>query len=78
MRTEAPPFFIEHLCTGVTRWDSLAWQYYGNAAAFGGIVAANPQLDISDTIAAGQLVFIPVLAAGQAEVLPQDLPPWKR
>ncbi len=73
---------IEHVTREGERWDSLAWQYYGNPFDYGRIVQANPSLDISSHLPSGVMVLIPVLplaVAQEAEQLASaDLPPWKR
>ena len=73
---------IEHVTREGERWDSLAWQYYGNPFDYGRIVAANPSLDISTHRPSGVVVLIPVLPLAQAQAADQlaaaDLPPWKR
>ena len=73
---------IEHVTREGERWDSLAWQYYGNPHDYGRIVEANPALDISTHLPSGVVVLIPVLPLAQAQAAEQlaaaDLPPWKR
>ena len=73
---------IEHVTREGERWDSLAWQYYGNPFDYGRIVVANPSLDISTHLPSGVVVLIPVLPLAQAQAADQlaaaDLPPWKR
>ena len=71
---------IEHIVTEGQRWDTLAWLYYGDATQYGCIVQANPAIDITTHLSAGQLVLIPVLALDdvQQQVQSNSLPPWKR
>ena len=73
---------IEHVTQDGERWDSLAWQYYGNPYDYGRIIEANPTLDISARLPSGIVVLIPILplAAVQAaeQLAASDLPPWKR
>lgn len=68
--------FLEHLTVEGERWDQLAWRYYGDAFAYGPIVAANPQAPIRPLLPAGLRLRIP--AATSAAVTPAGLPPWKR
>jgi phage tail protein X len=69
--------FFEHLTTEGDRWDLLAYRYYGQASAFGGIVAANPNVPITGRLPAGLIVRVPVLDES-AVATPITLPPWKR
>ena len=71
---------IEHITREGERWDSIAWQYYGDATAFGRIIDANPDVDITDTLPSGLTLLIPVLPESEttAHIAQADLPPWKR
>lgn len=71
---------LEHTVLEGQRWDTLAWLYYGDASQFGRIVQANPALDITTHLQAGDLVLIPVLplTEAQQQVAQDNLPPWKR
>jgi phage tail protein X len=72
-----PDTFIEHTAKDGERWDHLAARYYGQAGAFAGIVAANPNVPITTTLTAGTVVRVPVL--DEADVATAiTLPPWKR
>ena len=69
--------YVEHIARAGDRWDSLAWRYYGDAAAFDRILAANPHIPFSDAPEPGVRVMIPVVDV--EPVAPADtLPPWKR
>jgi len=69
-----------HVTQAGERWDTLAWRYYGNPLDYGRIITANPALDISSSLPAGQRVFIPILPVQvvQKTLQAQELPPWKR
>lgn len=71
---------LEHITTAGERWDTLAWRYYGDASLLSPIIEANPALDITDVLASGQVVLIPLLEslAIEAIIASADLPPWKR
>ena len=71
---------IEHTVLDGQRWDTLAWIYYGDAAAYGRIVRANPAIDITTHLEVGTVVLVPVLSLAEVqEAVEQDsLPPWKR
>lgn len=36
--------FLEHITRDGERWDSLAWQYYGDPLGYPRIIAANPHV----------------------------------
>ena len=71
---------IEHITIQGDRWDLLAWRYYGNPHAYGRIIEANPDVDITTVLPSGLVILIPVLSAteNQAVISADNLPPWKR
>jgi phage tail protein X len=72
--------YLEHRARDGERWDALAWRYYGDPTQYGRIAEANPDLNLSATLPAGERVLIPVLTVAEAGATAQesDLPPWKR
>ncbi len=59
------------------RWDTIAYNVYGDAGLSAGIIAANPAVPITDKLPAGTVLEIPILE--EIEVLNSDLLPiWKR
>ncbi len=69
--------YLQHIASDGDRWDSLSYQYYGDATAYGQIIIANRHLLITTTLSAGQIVFIPIITAPKKQ---QDatVPPWLR
>lgn len=70
--------YLEHITSAGERWDTLAWEYYGDAAQMSPIIEANPQLRILPALSAGLVVRIPVLEDDDLALTEEDLPPWKR
>jgi len=70
--------FIPHVTIAGERWDSLAWQYYGDAALFGPIIQTNPQIPIEAVFEAGLVIGVPIVMVNRAVQEAADLPPWKR
>ncbi|OQS39769.1 hypothetical protein B0T40_03270 [Chromobacterium haemolyticum] len=70
--------YLEHITSAGERWDTLAWEYYGDAAQMSPIIEANPQLRILPALSAGLVVRIPVLEDDDLALAEEDLPPWKR
>lgn len=69
--------YIEHFTKAGTRWDQLAWQYYGDATAAEVIVRANPDVPIWPVLPSGVRILIPVLEQPTpAEIDTEGLPPW--
>ncbi|MFZ0887787.1 MAG: tail protein X [Candidatus Binataceae bacterium] len=58
------------------RWDLLAWTYYGDPTLYGPIIDANPSVGISPVLAAGVVLYIPIIEQDQTET--SDLPPWSQ
>jgi len=60
------------------RWDTIAFEAYGDASRMNEIIAANVNVDISEKLPGGIELQIPVIettASAPAEML---VPPWKR
>lgn len=70
--------YLDHITSAGERWDTLAWEYYGDAAQMSPIIEANPQLRILPALSAGLVVRIPVLEDDDLALAEEDLPPWKR
>ncbi|HEY6394501.1 MAG TPA: tail protein X [Candidatus Binataceae bacterium] len=68
--------FLTHITSAGERWDLLAWQYYGDPAAYSQIIMANPNIPIEAAFEAGRVIAIPVIRRNI--VLAAGLPPWKR
>lgn len=71
---------IRHVTLEGERWDTIAWNYYGDATAYGAIIEANPAASITPTLPAGVVLLIPILTldAQAAQQSTSDLPPWKQ
>jgi phage tail protein X len=70
--------FITHITVAGERWDSLAWQYYGDATLISPIIQANPEVPIEAVFEAGLLIGVPLLIENPTVQTSADLPPWKR
>jgi phage tail protein X len=70
--------FITHVTTAGERWDTLAWNYYGDASLFGPIIQTNPTIPVEPVFEAGLVIGIPILTVNQAVGVPTDIPPWKQ
>ena len=75
--------YLEHTVGPATRWDHLAYVYYGNADRTGPIIRANLALfadaggvpTLPTILPVGLVLKIPVLDPEPSAV---ELPPWKR
>jgi phage tail protein X len=67
---------VEHVTREGDRWDSIAWEYYGDATAYEPIIAANPSIPISPVLPSGIKLYIPVITSEET-VSTEGLPPWK-
>jgi phage tail protein X len=70
----ATQLLIHQTITG-ERWDSLAWNYYGDPALLSPIIMANPSIPIESVFEAGLSIGIPILQITPTS--PENLPPWK-
>lgn len=75
MQPSAPPpsQFILHRTVAGQRWDSIAWQWYGDPTLVNPLIMTNPAVAIVATFDAGVELAVPILANESA---PVDLPPW--
>jgi len=71
---------LVHTVSGLERWDTLAWRYYGDPFGYGRLIEANPALNITAVLPAGAKVLVPILSAAEiaAQRTTANLPPWKR
>lgn len=69
--------YLEHFTSDGERWDTLAWQYYGDAHKYGPIIEANPHAPLAPVLPSGLKLAIPLLDVSET-VSQEDLPPWKR
>lgn len=76
----APIQCIRHVTLAGERWDTIAWNYYGDPTAYGPIIEANPAIDIKTTLSAGVVLLIPLMTVDQvdAQQASTSLPPWKQ
>ena len=58
------------------RWDLIANKYYKNPTTYEEIIKANPDVEITPTLAAGIKLKIPVLE--ESATIKFELPPWKK
>lgn len=71
--------YITHITKTQERWDSIAYQYYGNCFKLAPLIMNNPHLAIGYYIPAGTKVIVPVLETSeQSNEKNEELPPWKR
>jgi len=69
---------LEHITRDGDRWDLLAWEFYGDALAYEGIIRANPSVPIYPILPAGLTLRIPILEDAPTSLALEELPPWKR
>lgn len=67
--------YLQHLASEGDRWDSLAYQYYGDSTGYERIIASNRHLPIGATLSAGQIVFIPIINDDRTTT---NIPAWLR
>lgn len=67
--------FWEHITKEGERWDTIAYNYYGDATQYEPIITANPYVAIKPVFTAGLKLQIPVIEQAQ-KVKTEGLPPW--
>ena len=69
--------YIEHITQEGERWDTIAYRYYGDAALLSPLAEANEHLRLQPVLPGGLPVRVPILEDDN-NLLPEELPPWKR
>lgn len=69
--------YYEHTTKDGERWDTIAYDFYGDPTLYEGIIAANPTVKITPMLDAGTRLKIPVIDTSQS-LGAEELPPWKR
>lgn len=60
------------------RWDTVAYEVYGDPYGYPQIIEANPVYRAVAVLAAGIVLRIPVDEQSEPTIAPENLPPWKR
>lgn len=69
--------YIEHITLDGDRWDQIAALYYGDASRISPLAEANEHLRLQPILPGGLPVRVPILEDDN-NLLPEELPPWKR
>ena len=69
--------YIEHITLDGDRWDQIATLYYGDASRISPLAEANEHLRLLPVLPGGLPVRVPILEYDN-NLLPEELPPWKR
>ena len=69
--------YIEHITLDGDRWDQIATLYYGDASRISPLAEANEHLLLLPVLPGGLPVRVPMLE-DDSNLLPEELPPWKR
>lgn len=67
------PQFVPYATGPGVRWDTIAWQVYGDATQVSPLIMANPNLPISPVLPVGITVYAPVI---QPAGPPANQLPW--
>jgi phage tail protein X len=69
--------YTEYTTTEGQRWDTIAWQCFGNVDLVGLLYDANPGVALTDELPGGLTLRVPLIEPVE-EVNAELLPPWKR
>jgi phage tail protein X len=70
--------YIEYTTRQGQRWDSIAYEAYGNPGLMNKIIEANVDLPITDRLAGGLILRIPIIEEVEVKTDKELLPPWKQ
>lgn len=69
--------YTSYITTEGDRWDTIAYEYLGDATAVKTLFDANPLVPLKPEIAAATEIFIPIFTEQEIQDI-NNLPPWKR
>lgn len=69
--------FMDYITQEGDRWDSIAYEFYGDPTRYEAIIAANPFVPIIPILPSGIPLQIPVIEDTEETTINEDLPPWK-
>jgi phage tail protein X len=67
--------FYEYITKDGDRWDTIAYEYYGDATLYESIISANPDIPITPVLKSGLKITVLVIDIQTSTT--EDLPPWK-
>lgn len=70
--------FTEYITLAGQRWDTVAYEAYGDVAEVNRIIEANSSVPITATLQEGVRLLIPIVETVAPEVDKTLLPPWRR
>lgn len=68
---------VEYIVKEGDRWDTIAFNAYGDASMYSVIIEANTSSIISPVLQPGQRINIPIVEETEIEIDSELLPPWK-
>jgi hypothetical protein len=68
---------VRHITDDGDRWDTLAYEYLGDAFNISPIIFANPMIPLYPKLPSGIVIYIPVFDP-QPLIEFNNLPPWRR
>lgn len=68
--------YMDYLTKEGDRWDSIAYEFYGDPTKYEAIITANQFVPIIPILPSGIPLQIPVIEESE-EISTEDLPPWK-
>lgn len=69
--------FTEYTTKEGQRWDTIAWECFGNVDLLPLLLEHNPGVPVTDVLEGGITLRVPIVEAVE-EVNETLLPPWKR
>ncbi len=66
-----------HITKAGERWDTIAWNYYGDVRQVAALMDANPHAPASPVLPSGLRLVVPMRDAVVANN-PDGVPPWRR
>lgn len=68
----------EYIVKDGQRWDEIAYAAYGDVKMVNTLIEANPSIPITERLAAGTRLLVPIVENVAIDDTIDNLPPWKR
>lgn len=69
---------IQYVCKEGERWDNVAYKAYGTIEKTADVIAANPNVLITERLTGGTVLNIDIIEDNNPSINIDNLPPWKQ
>lgn len=70
--------YIQYVVQEGERWDTISHKMYGTPYEIERLILNNPKVPVTERLAGGTVLEVPVLEIQEVKPNPAVMPPWKR